>query len=52
MEEIEREVILRTLERTAGNRTQAAEILGIGLRTLQRKIKQYAAEGHDVTGAD
>jgi DNA-binding NtrC family response regulator len=52
MEEVERALILTTLEQTAGNRTQAAEILGIGLRTLQRKIKQYRAEGHAVMGAD
>lgn len=45
MEEVEREAILRTLERTGGNRTQAADMLGIGLRTLQRKIKQYRQEG-------
>ena len=41
MEEIEREAILRTLKETDGNRTRAAEILGIGLRTLQRKLKEY-----------
>ncbi len=52
MDEIEREAILRTLERTGGNRTQAAEILGIGLRTLQRKIKQYKEGGYSVHGAD
>jgi len=52
MEEIEREVILRTLDLTAGNRTQAAEMLGIGLRTLQRKIKQYREEGFPVVGND
>ncbi len=52
MEEIERHVILRTLERTTGNRTQAAEILGIGLRTLQRKIKQYRQDGYPVVGSD
>ncbi len=52
MEDVEREMILRTLERTRGNRTQAAEMLGIGLRTLQRKIKQYRAEGLPVMGAD
>ncbi len=52
MEEIEREVLLRTLERTGGNRTQAAEMLGIGLRTLQRKIKQYRKEGFPVIEAD
>jgi DNA-binding NtrC family response regulator len=41
MEEIERRAILEALERTGGNRTQAAEMLGIGLRTLQRKLKEY-----------
>jgi DNA-binding NtrC family response regulator len=41
MEEIEKEAILRTLKETDGNRTRAAEILGIGLRTLQRKLKDY-----------
>ncbi len=50
MEEIERRAILDALEKTGGNRTQAAEMLGIGLRTLQRKIKEYRmagrAEGH------
>ncbi len=48
MEEIEREAILQSLERTGGNRTQAAEMLGIGLRTLQRKLKQYRQEGYPV----
>ncbi len=41
MEEIEKEAILRTLRETGGNRTRAAEILGIGLRTLQRKLREY-----------
>ncbi len=41
MEEIERRAILNAMERTGGNRTQAAEMLGIGLRTLQRKLKEY-----------
>ncbi len=41
MEEIEKEAILRTLQETGGNRTRAAEILGIGLRTLQRKLRDY-----------
>jgi len=41
MEEIERQAILEALERTGGNRTQAASLLGIGLRTLQRKLKEY-----------
>jgi DNA-binding NtrC family response regulator len=45
MEEIERRAILSALERTGGNRTQAAEALGIGLRTLQRKLKEYRLAG-------
>jgi DNA-binding NtrC family response regulator len=47
MDEIERRAILDALERTAGNRTQAAEMLGIGLRTLQRKLKEYRLTGQD-----
>lgn len=47
MEEIERRAILRTLEETGGNRTRAAEILGIGLRTLQRKLKEYGGAGQE-----
>ena len=39
--EVERQVIQRTLERTGGNRTHAAELLDIGVRTLQRKIRLY-----------
>jgi two-component system, NtrC family, response regulator HydG len=46
MEEIERRAILQALERTRGNRTQAAEMLGIGLRTLQRKLKEYKVAGY------
>jgi DNA-binding NtrC family response regulator len=45
MDQIEREAILRTLKETGGNRTRAAEILGIGLRTLQRKLKEYGEPG-------
>src|ERR1700681_2867759 len=41
MAEIERQAILETLGRTAGHRARAADILGIGLRTLQRKLKEY-----------
>ncbi len=46
MEEIERRAIFTALEQTGGNRTQAAEMLGIGLRTLQRKLKEYRLAGH------
>jgi DNA-binding NtrC family response regulator len=42
LEEMERELIRRTLEHTKGNRTRAALLLRIGIRTLQRKIARYA----------
>jgi two-component system response regulator HydG len=38
---MEREMILRTLEETGGNRTRSAKILGISRRTLQLKLKDY-----------
>ena len=41
LKEVERDMILRTLEDTGGNRTRAAEILGISRRTLQLKLKEY-----------
>ena len=42
MKEMEKELILKTLERMDGNRTRTAEILGISLRSLQYKLKRYA----------
>jgi two-component system response regulator HydG len=39
--DIERQVILETLQSVDGNRTRAAEELGIGIATLYRKLKQY-----------
>jgi DNA-binding NtrC family response regulator len=50
MDEIERRAIEDALERTGGNRTQAAEMLGIGLRTLQRKLKEYRVAGQAAAG--
>jgi len=47
MDEIEKQAILRTLQQTGGNRTRAAEILGIGLRTLQRKLRDYGQPAED-----
>ncbi len=46
MDEIERQAILETLERTDGHRAAAAKMLGIGLRTLQRKLKDYRDQGY------
>ena len=41
LEEIEKEAIRLALGQTKRNRAEAAEILGISVRTLQRKIKEY-----------
>ncbi len=41
LEQIEKEAIRNTLKLTTGNREQAAKMLGIGERTLYRKIKEY-----------
>ena len=46
--EIERELVLQTLARCGGNRTRAARVLGVSVRTLRNKIRQYAADGIDV----
>ncbi len=45
MADIERRAILETLELTGGRRAEAAKILAIGLRTLQRKLKDYKQDG-------
>jgi DNA-binding NtrC family response regulator len=41
LKEAERETIRRALEKTGGHRKRAAELLGIGLRTLYDKLKEY-----------
>ncbi len=45
MEELERLAITKALEQCRGNRTHAADRLGISVRTLQRKLRQYEREG-------
>jgi len=39
--ETEKELILETLRKAGGNKTQAAKLLGIGVRTLYRKLEEY-----------
>ncbi|QDZ11309.1 sigma-54-dependent transcriptional regulator [Devosia ginsengisoli] len=46
--DVERDLILDTLDHTLGNRTHAANILGISIRTLRNKLNQYADEGTNV----
>ena len=44
VEDAEKGLILRTLEHTKNNKTRAAEILGISLKTLHNKLKEYGAK--------
>ena len=43
--DVERDLILETLKHCLGNRTHAANILGISIRTLRNKLNEYADEG-------
>jgi len=46
--EVERDLIIDTLDHCLGNRTHAAKILGISIRTLRNKLKLYNEDGLDV----
>ena len=41
---MERELILQTLQATGNNKTRAAELLGVSLKTLHNKLKEYGSE--------
>jgi two-component system response regulator HydG len=44
VEEAERQLIVQALKETGGNRTKAAQKIGISRRTLHRKLKEYGLE--------
>jgi two-component system response regulator FlrC len=46
--EMERKLIMATLEETNGNRTHAAKLLGISLRTLRNKLREYRVAEADI----
>ncbi|MBI5938125.1 MAG: sigma-54-dependent Fis family transcriptional regulator [Betaproteobacteria bacterium] len=48
IKDVERDMILQTLERCGGSRKQAAEELGISERTLRYKLQRYRAEGDEI----
>ncbi len=50
--EMEKRAILDTLRSTGGNRTKAADQLGISIRTLRNKIAEYRKQGDDIPGDD
>ena len=52
LEEIERQMILHTLEKTGNNKTRAAEMLEISLKTLHNKLNSYRAKGILRNGQD
>jgi DNA-binding NtrC family response regulator len=45
IEEVERQMILRTIQKTKNNKTRAAELLGISLKTLHNKLNLYRDRG-------
>ena len=49
--EVERELILQTLERCQGNRTSASTILGISVRTMRNKLRTFIEAGIPVSPA-
>jgi len=51
VDSVEQELILDTLNHCLGNRTHAANILGISIRTLRNKLKQYGEQGAAVPPA-
>jgi two-component system response regulator HydG len=48
LRELEREYIFEVLRQTTGNKSRAAEILGLDRKTLYRKLEEYREEGFDV----
>ena len=49
--DVERDLILATLRHTDGNRTHAANILGISIRTMRNKLREYAERGDEIPAA-
>lgn len=48
MKDMERDLIIKTLRETGSNRTRAAQLLGISVRTIRNKIKEYGIKDEDI----
>jgi DNA-binding NtrC family response regulator len=48
LDELEKQAIRTALRQTGGNRTQAAAVLGISIRTLRNKLQEYREAGDPV----
>ena len=48
LRDVERDLILETLSQSRGNRTEAARLLGVSVRTLRNKITESSAAGLDI----
>jgi DNA-binding NtrC family response regulator len=51
MKDVERELIINTLRQTGNNRTKAADIIGVSVRTIRNKLKEYAITDDEIRGA-
>lgn len=48
MKDMERDLIIKTLRETGSNRTRAAQLLGISVRTIRNKIREYGIKDEDI----
>jgi DNA-binding NtrC family response regulator len=48
LQEMERRLIIQSLDQTSGNRTQASKLLGISVRTLRNKLSEYRKQGMEI----
>ena len=50
MKDVERDLIVKTLRETGNNRTRAAEAIGVSVRTIRNKLKEYAISDDEIKG--
>ena len=50
MKDVERDLIIKTLRETGNNRTKAADVLGVSVRTIRNKLKDYNITADEIKG--